>query len=611
MILRVCEQKYMFRFLGNFMSKPVSRRFLVILPALLGAFALAASAQVISPTPACAKVQKTIVYPPQKSQYPLASDKYSVDYKLGDGEWTPAMVYISNYGGSNSSPYAPFSKYPQGATSMSFVSIPAHKNAVVTLRVRNLGVKGGFTVDDDVTVRPSAKAVDMPVLQSDGRILVTRKTGSDFAGEQLILYWNDHQDAVNNGGIQGLVFFLNPPYTAPTTGIIKVVTGSINPTDSLKGYDTLDFEGTVAIGNGGSALPVPANITTIFLGPTAWVEGKLLFSKEGGVKVYGPGVLDVSRFEYDLRHCGAGTDFEEQGYPALNSVDQKTNDRLPLEKLNLDGIIISDNNFYATGALTDSTVNNVKIIAWNANNDGLQFGDNTTASNVFVRSGDDSLKMWGTADTVTNATVWQNYNGGVVNLGWYLNSPGTNGLIDGLYVVKTDWFAPKHTSWQSITKKPVNHQNNAVIASMMVPGTEFGDDFPSTYQNIFLDDAPQVLFSLKIVPPRPKSANANKVNLNALSNLDLKIQNVFTPPSVTNNSIGYDIRPNGVTLQGNMNITLTNLYIVEGTNATLVTAANAGTPLGKIITNGDNVRVSYNPVKVPPPPIPCKQFTCM
>jgi hypothetical protein len=54
------------------------------------------------------------------------------------------------------------------------------------------------------------------------------------------------------------------------------------------------------------------------------------------------------------------------------------------------GIVISDNNYYATGSLEESNVNNVKVIAWNGNNDGLQFGDMTSVSNAFVRSGDDS-----------------------------------------------------------------------------------------------------------------------------------------------------------------------------------------------------------------------------
>jgi len=54
----------------------------------------------------------------------------------------------------------------------------------------------------------------------------------------------------------------------------------------------------------------------------------------------------------------------------------------------------------------------------------------------FVRSGDDSKMMWGSDITVTNAAVWQNPNGGLVNLGWSNISTGGNCLNDGLYVVK-------------------------------------------------------------------------------------------------------------------------------------------------------------------------------
>ena len=74
-------------------------------------------------------------------------------------------------------------------------------------------------------------------------------------------------------------------------------------------------------------------------------------------------------------------------------------------------------NCAANDILFNSTVNNLKVLGWNAENGALHLGDNTTASNLFLRSGDDSLMRWGTYDTVTNATVWQNYNGGAVNLG--------------------------------------------------------------------------------------------------------------------------------------------------------------------------------------------------
>ena len=171
----------------------------------------------------------------------------------------------------------------------------------------------------------------------------------------------------------------------------------------------------------------------------------------------------------------------------------------------VDGIIISDHNHAATDPFFNSTLNNVKTISWNSNNDGLRLQDSTTATNVFVRSGDDSLMIWGSSVTVTNATVWQNYNGGVVNLGWLNNSAGDNDLLDGLYVVKTDWLTPTANQWTAeapgTSGSTLNGQNNGVFVSLMTPTTSFGQVSPPVYRNIFVEDQPRVLFSLKIVPP--------------------------------------------------------------------------------------------------------------
>jgi hypothetical protein len=223
----------------------------------------------------------------------------------------------------------------------------------------------------------------------------------------------------------------------------------------------------------------------------------------------------------------------------------------------------------------------------------------------------------------------------VVNLGWSDNSPGLNGLINGLYVVKTDWFTPtaKERTWVVQDTNTVAHQNNAVIASMMVPGTQFGTPLKSAslYENIFVEDPPQVLFSLKIVPPRD-NANTESLNLSAASTLNLYIQNVFSPPSTVKNSIGFDILgkdytfPTGCvpgssgcqsynhfTLKGSMNVSLENVFIVNGSTATALTELNAPS-LGKVVRHGGDVSVTYNPVstppKLPPPPL-CKQYTCM
>ena len=597
---------------------------------LLIAFAYIASGQqLITPTPACAVTPPPYpgngngyaLYPAMPLNYPKTSDRYEVQYKLDNGAWTDATVNMSRYGGSNSSPYLSFSPYTKTSTSMSFVSIPARANALVQLRVTKLW-DAPFLRSDRVSVRPSSKPISTNLAQ-DGTVELSTWTEADFAGEQFILWWN--RNSQESAAIQGLAFFLDPPYVPPSVGKVKTVT-SLSDLDpaGLAGYDTLAFQGTVALSaTGAQAYTVPNNISTIYLAPGSWVQGKLAFAPiPGGSssasctsatsstgttsctrRIYGPGVLDVSRFEYDLRQCDPTSGYADQGYAALAAVNPSGSHRL--SDFDLDGIIIADNNFYATDSLTDSTVNNVKVIAWNANNDGLEFGDNTTASNVFVRSGDDSLKMWGASDVVKNATVWQNFNGGVVNLGWFDNSPGDGGLIDGLYVVKTDWTTPTDPTWTADPADAVVHQNDAVIASMMIPGTQFGANQPPLYRNIFVEDPPQVLFSLKIIPPRAGS-NTDQINLMDTSVLNLNIENVFTPASIVQNSIGFQNLPStytfgdplqtfpgGYTLAGSMKIGLTNVFIKLPYGIWLPLIGLDALPVGKLKTNGNDVDVSY------------------
>src|SRR5579862_4317324 len=50
-------------------------------------------------------------YPPTPLTYPMSSDQYTVQYSVNGGTWTDARVYISIYGGTNSSPYEPYTNY--------------------------------------------------------------------------------------------------------------------------------------------------------------------------------------------------------------------------------------------------------------------------------------------------------------------------------------------------------------------------------------------------------------------------------------------------------------------------------------------------------------------
>ena len=565
--------------------------------------------------------------------YPMMSTLYAVQYKIGAATtWTDGQVYISVYGGTNSSPYTSYSgNYTQptsisSATSMSFVSIPVPAGTDVTLRVTKLW-NAPFVAGDSVSIRPGARNIPA-TLQMDGSVEIATSTDASFAGEQFILWWN--RNSAENAALQSLVFFLDPAYVAPSGANVKTVTQGSDLNGDLSAFDTLLVQGTVQVAVPGSVEPagaqafvLPSNITSIFLDAGSWLQGKLAFSQPTKgvipqVKVSGPGVLDVSRFEYDLRKCGASSGFEEQGYAGLAVLNPDGIHQL--KNLTVDGIVIIDDNWKATDKLTNSTVNNLKIINWNGNNDGIEMGLNATVSNVFVRAGDDSLKLWDSKDTVTNATVWQTYNGSVVNLSWFDNNPGQNGLIDGLYVVKTDWDEPTSPTWMADAANILVHQNNGVIVSMMNPGTSFGAVNTSLYQNIFLDDPPQVLFSLKIIPPALYNPPLyDMIDLTASSVLNLNIENLVTPPSTVESSIGFQTLPpgytcytgqsfpaasypSGYTLTGDMNISLTHVMLkLPDGSLTPLSSANASTNtvppgIGNISTNGSVVNIFYDDI---------------
>jgi len=566
-----------------------------IAPLLLTTFASVVSAQ-------CPVTSDTATYPSQPMTYPMTSNRYAVQYQLGgSGIWTSAQVYISYYGATNSSPYVSLSDYPAD-TSMSFVNIPAGPSTAVALRVTKLW---GSNFPAQVSARPSAKEIQVSSV-SGSTVQLSTDTSASFAGDQFILWWN--VSSQESAAIQGLAVFLNPQYTPPAGSNVKTIAAPADLTGDLSQFDTLAFQGTVAVGGTGEhAFVVPANIVNLFFAPGAWVQGKLRFVQGGaGVvrRIYGPGVLDISRFNYMYRACGSASAHADDGYRSLSFIappaGTAASPALP-DRFVLDGIVIADGNQAATDPLLNSAANNVKIMSWNGNNGGLDLVLANRVSNAFLRLGDDSLEVWGSYITVTNTTVWQNYNGGVVNLGWLNNSPGDACLIDGLYVVKTDWSFPNIPSWTNTT---LNADNDAVIASLMVPGTNFGALFPSVFRNIYVEDPPRALLSLKIRPPDCTlvgQGTCPAVDLSQPSVLNLKLEDVSTPPSMLDNLIGFqDV--SGAPLTGSMNIGLTNVIVTQANGtATTLTSANAGA-VGQVTTNGANINLQYGTTPNTPGP---------
>jgi uncharacterized repeat protein (TIGR03803 family) len=174
-------------------------------------------------------------------------------------------------------------------------------------------------------------------------------------------------------------------------------------------------------------------------------------------------------------------------------------------------------------------------------------------------------------------------------------------------VVKTDWLKPTASGFH---QSELNGQNNAVIASLMVPGTLFGTLHPPLFRNILVEDSPRTLFSLKILFPVDNGdSDPVQVQLTNPSVLNLNIENLLTPAPILGSWVGFQTVSNGFTYEfppgttntftnaytftGSINIGLTNVIVQlpDGTVSPL-TSANVAAA-GSVATSGNNARVKY------------------
>ena len=104
-----------------------------------------------------------------------------------------------------------------------------------------------------------------------------------------------------------------------------------------------------------------------------------------------------------------------------------------------------------------SAINNLKVLGWLYNEDGVWLGTNTTLSESFIRTNDDSIRMyageldgfsnlpapvrgaraWGI--TVENTVVSQLFNGGVIQIGWE-DAGIVDSIVRGLDVIRAEWY---------------------------------------------------------------------------------------------------------------------------------------------------------------------------
>ncbi|CAE7633942.1 unnamed protein product [Symbiodinium pilosum] len=200
------------------------------------------------------------------------------------------------------------------------------------------------------------------------------------------------------------------------------------------------------VGNGG-VLNISCEVPSVFLQRGAYVYGKLSVQcKQRPTNVYGPGILDGRYFRYHERKG----DLWNETRMMLSFGGSAGGD--------VWGLTVVNPNFRLYDVIVSgSKMRMFRGLGWAANNGGGHFEANTSASNSFIRSTDDLIKVRDGDIATDNMVLWQSYNGGTFQLGW-AGLHLVNITHRAASVIENEWRAPD--DWEKYDTRP----NNAVVS---------------------------------------------------------------------------------------------------------------------------------------------------
>lgn len=168
----------------------------------------------------------------------------------------------------------------------------------------------------------------------------------------------------------------------------------------------------------GGQVPVPAGVTSIVIEPGAYVLGGFITTDPGAAVNLTGGYSSTDGWPL------AGGVLAGTPYPfhSPNFSWALVNMEVNMDKGEghfVHGVTLVDPPQYYFRSYADSvSVSNVRLAsAWTYNTDGVVVGAGGSVSSSFIRSNDDSIKLYSPNTRHTDITVWQMGNGDVLQTG--------------------------------------------------------------------------------------------------------------------------------------------------------------------------------------------------
>ena len=444
----------------------------------------------------------------------IASRQYSAQVIVAGGGAARAFVYqVRNPGflpNGQPSGIVSSSTLEHGTawTSFSFAGS-------VTVQVTN---KQAFS---SARILPSSAHI-IPVVRGHSVSFTTDRPGQfavDFCATGATCTESNDTDITNP-----MLVFANPLEARPpdpaSAKVLVVEPGlsvpSGNPVPALGAGQTTLYFGPGIYDLGLKPLAV-ASHERVYLAAGAYVKGFLAFSFGASDAVIdGRGILSGERLPKS--RCIATV----AGCPDMVEATG------PVQGLRVEGITFIQSPFYniSLNGGSGNVVDNVKVIAWLGNSDGIQagFGSADTGSvieNSFVKNGDDSIKLTTSNLLVQHCVVWKMNNAAAFQMGAGIGTDVSNVTVRDSDVIRTEYAYP--------------NTSTAVFAANQGGAGNLSD---YVFDDIRVENAPWQAFKILVVPSNFEPGN---YQLGSISNIAFNNIHITDPQRFPAMFRGYDL----------------------------------------------------------------------
>lgn len=247
--------------------------------------------------------------------------------------------------------------------------------------------------------------------------IVRHNNGYDWVKHMLVLFVDPKEKSKPDSTSQRIVYYSDELNDADLANaeVIYFKPGYYNLKDNPTG-NMINSEG---------GLTLTSN-QQIYLAGGAFVEGYILRRNYGDTnqKFYGRGIITGRQYTW---------------LPGASEAEGRIKQLVMVANKSLfEGIMIMESPNHGIVSTNDCTFENVKMLGWHCNNDGLRPGNNSKVSNCFLRAYDDFFYNYSL--DVRDCVLWPGWNGSIMTNGWNDIDIGGS-LVENIDIIYPEWFS--------------------------------------------------------------------------------------------------------------------------------------------------------------------------